>query len=279
MESIREKSILEVKDIGWKGSQLRCLLLTSIGATELQNSLIKIIGQKTVDDLKIKFTDDFDYYPKGFTDPREIELDKEKIQIGGSIDYCTKLNKWWLARSARTPVWDLVCKAEIDGSPGLILVEAKAHKNELLKEQDSTGAKKESLNYLRIEVALSGINKAYGYNLSPDSHYQLANRIAWSHKLASMGIPIILVYLGCISTDEMSVKKESLIKELEEWEKIVTDYSKEIGFEAWNAKIPGELLKDEDSSDTPSFVFPIIRTANIQLSKLELGLTITIERQ
>ena len=185
------KTNLEVEDIGWKGSQQRCLLLTSNGATELQNSLIKIIGQRTVDKLKIKFTDDFDYFPKGLANPREIELDKEKIPINGSIDYCTKLNKWWLEKSARTPVWDLVCKAEIDGLPGVILVEAKAHNNELYKEKDKTGSEKRSANYESIKEALDLVNTKYNYNLSPDTHYQLSNRIAWSIKLASLGIPVV----------------------------------------------------------------------------------------
>lgn len=276
------KTNLEVEDIGWKGSQQRCLLLTSNGATELQNSLIKIIGQRTVDKLKIKFTDDFDYFPKGLANPREIELDKEKIPINGSIDYCTKLNKWWLEKSARTPVWDLVCTAEIDGLPGVILVEAKAHNNELYKEKDKTRSEKGSANYNRIDKALKLVNTRYKYNLSPDTHYQLSNRIAWSIKLASLGIPVVLIYLGCINTDEMESsisKDDSLIKGIKDWKELVEKYSREIGFDAWNEKIPGEILKDEESSDTPSFVFPIIRAANIQLSKLELGLTITIDSQ
>lgn len=278
MKSINGKSVFDAKELGWKGSKQRCLLLTSMGATELQNWLIQIISQKTVDELKVKFTDDFDYYPKGFTDPREIELDKEEIPIDGSIDYCTKLNRWWLLRSARTPVWDLVCKAEVDGCPGLILVESKAHKNELLKEQDSTRAKKGTPNHERIKQALTLVSNAYGYDLSPNNHYQIANRIAWSLKLSSMGIPVVLVYLGCIETKEMSIsKKDSLIKGLEQWNTILTDYSKEIGFKDWETKISGKNLQDENSSVAPSFVYPIIRVVNIQLQRGELDLTCIID--
>lgn len=282
MIKVSNKTVVEVNDMGWKGSKQRCLLLTSNGATELQNSLIKIIGQETIDELKIQFTDDFDYYPKGFTDPREIELDKEKIPINGSIDYCTTLNKWWLEKSARTPVWDLVCKAEIDGLPGVILVEAKAHNNELYKENDKTGSEKGSANYNRIEEALKLVNTRYKYNLSPDTHYQLSNRIAWSIKLASLGIPVVLIYLGCINTEEMEssiYKNDSLIKGIKDWKELVEKYSGEVGFKKWEEPIPGNGLQEEDRTITPSFVFPIIRAANIQLSKLELGLTITIDSQ
>ncbi len=160
MVSIRVESILEAEDIGWKGSQQRCLLLTSMGKDNLQDALLKIIGQKLVSDLKIIFTDDFEYYPKGLINPREIELDKEMMPVGGSIEYCNKLNNWWLHEENRkTPTWDLVCKAEIEGSPGLILVETKAHINELLKKPDKTGAKIGSPNYVKIRKALSQITE------------------------------------------------------------------------------------------------------------------------
>ncbi len=280
MITISNEAVVEVNNMGWKGSKLRCLLLTSMSKEELQESLIHIIGQETIDKLKIKFTDDFDYFPKGLTNPREIELDKEKIPINGSIDYCTTLNKWWLKKSARTPVWDLVCKAEIDGLPGLILVEAKAHNNELYKENDKTGSEKGSANYNRIEEALKLVNTRYKYNLSPDTHYQLSNRIAWSIKLASLGIPVVLIYLGCINTKEMESsinKKDSLIKGSKDWKELVEKYSREVGFKQWEEPISGNRLQEEDCTITPSFVYPIIRAENIRLEKVELNLTCTIE--
>lgn len=280
MITISNKTVVEVNDMGWKGSKLRCLLLTSMRKEKLQESLIHIIGQETIDKLKIKFTDDFDHFPKGLANPREIELDKEKIPINGSIDYCTTLNKWWLEKSARTPVWDLVCKAEIDGAQGLILVEAKAHNNELYKENDKTGSEKGSANYHRIEEALKQVNGFYSYKLSPDTHYQLSNRIAWSIKLASLGIPVVLIYLGCINTEEMESsisKNDSLIMGINDWKELVEKYSGEVGFKKWEEPIPGNGLHEEDCTITPSFVYPIIRAENIRLEKGELNLTCTIE--
>lgn len=280
MKTINMKTVIDSQKMEWKGSQQRCLLLTSMGATELQESLIHIIGQETIDKLKIKFTDDFDYFPKGLANPREIELDKEKIPIDGSIDYCTKLNKWWLKKSAKTPVWDLVCKAEIEGLPGLILVEAKAHNNELYKEKDKTGSEKGSANYNRIEEALKLVNTRYKYNLSPDTHYQLSNRIAWSIKLASLGIPVVLIYLGCINTEEMlsSINKnDPLIKGSKDWKELVENYSGEVGFKQWEEKILGKWLQEDEScSAKPSFLYPIIRAVDIQLVRGEINLNYTI---
>ncbi len=45
-----------------------------------------------------------------------------------------------------------------------------------------------------------------GWNLSRDSHYQLANRFAWAWKLASMGVPVVLVYLGFLGAAEMGLR-------------------------------------------------------------------------
>ncbi len=278
MDSIRVTTTLDADNIGWKGSQLRCLLLTSLETSALQKSLKRIINQKDVDGLVIEFANDFKYYPQGFTDWREIEIDKEKIPINGSIDYCEKLNSWWLERSARTPVWDFACTAEINGKQGFILVEAKAHMNELLKEQDKSGARMGSPNRRKIVEALSHIEREYNYKLSADNHYQLSNRLAWSLKLASLGIPVVLIYLGCIKTEEMTVsKKDSLFEDSKQWDDVVTQYSEEINFRDWGKMISGEKLQDITCSVAPGFVYPIIRTANIQLQKGALNLTCNID--
>ena len=278
MKPIKFKSCFDNKHLGWKGSQQRCLLLTSMGKDILQDALSKIIGQQTLSDLKIIFTDDFDYYPKGLINPREIELDKEMMPVGGSIEYSNKLNNWWLhEKNRKTPTWDLVCKAEIEGCPGLILIEAKAHISELLRKRDKTGAKKDSPNYIKIENALSEVSTAYNYSLSADNHYQLSNRIAWSIKLASMGISVVLLYLGFIDTKEMDDKKSDLIKDLRQWKKIVGDFSEEIGFKNWENRIHGDKMKREDDSINPSFVYPIIRVANVQIDRGELDLTLNID--
>ena len=39
--------------------------------------------------------------------------------------------------------------------------------------------------------------------LSPDSHYQISNRFAWAWKLATLHIPVVLVYLGFLNADDM----------------------------------------------------------------------------
>lgn len=76
---------------------------------------------------------------------------------------------WWIVkRSARvrTPNFDLIRTATICGKPGVLLVEARAHHGEL----ESCGK----------------------------SFYQVSNRIAWGWRLASLGVPVTVLYLGFV---------------------------------------------------------------------------------
>ena len=205
-------------------------------------------------------------------------MDKAHIPINGSIEYCKTLKNWWLGKRARTPVWDFICNAEINGTPGLILIEAKAHKNELENTKDKSKAQKGSLNRCKIKSALKKINELYCYKLSADDHFQLSNRIAWSIKLASLGIPVVLIYLGFLNTKEMTISKDdSLLSNAKEWETLVTKYSKDIDFEDWSKKISGEKLRDDSNLSESSFVYPIIRSINIQIETVDLSAKCTVE--
>ena len=41
------------------------------------------------------------------------------------------------------------------------------------------------------------------WRLSAEHHFQLANRFAWSWKLATLGVPVVLLYLGFLNAVEM----------------------------------------------------------------------------
>ena len=64
MDITIQKTTLPVKTIVWKGSRLRCLLLTSMEKSLLQSTLINIINNEAVNGLEVKFTDEFEYFPK-----------------------------------------------------------------------------------------------------------------------------------------------------------------------------------------------------------------------
>jgi len=92
-----------------------------------------------------------------------------------------------------------------------------------------------------------------GFNLMANSHYQLSNRFAFAWKLATMKIPVILVYLGFLDADEMSGRK---LRDHAQWRKCVVDRSKGvIPAEAWDRTF--------DIDGTPLTV--LIRSAKVRI--------------
>jgi hypothetical protein len=113
----------------------------------------------------------------------------------------------------------------------LLLVEAKAHSNELstrgkLKPRTPKGWK----NHERIEKAIREASAALNrvspaWALSRDSHYQLCNRFAWAWKLASLGVPVILMYLGFLNADEMAYRGQPF-GTAGDWDSVLRAYSR-----------------------------------------------------
>jgi hypothetical protein len=116
------------------------------------------------------------------------------------------LKDWWLCHKAgaNTPNWDIAAVCEIEGRSGLVLVEAKANWRELGKAGKSIKANASDntrQNDNRIAAAIKEACEGWRHldkrvSIKHDSHYQLANRLAFAWKLASLGIPVVLVYLG-----------------------------------------------------------------------------------
>lgn len=116
----------------------------------------------------------------------------------------------------------------------MLLVEAKAHTSELKMEGKRLDGNVQ--NHERICGALKMASEALnrilpGWSLSADSCYQIANRFAWAWKVASLGVPVILVYLGFLGAKEMSNEGE-LLNDAAEWEGLVRSHSRGIVPEA-----------------------------------------------
>ena len=98
---------------------------------------------------------------------------------------------------------------EVEGRPGLVLVEAKANVPELSvagKLLDTVASSASSENHQQIGRAISEAcaelqRVSASTAISRDSHYQLSNRVAFAWKLASLGVPTVLVYLGFCGDD------------------------------------------------------------------------------
>jgi hypothetical protein len=175
------------------------------------------------------------WLPQGLGHPKEAKLGETPNLL--SAEYREALTDWWLAvrPRANTPNWDLASTATVNGREGLVLVEAKAH----TKELDTAGkllgpsASKNSVkNHQRITACIREANDALNgicpaWNLTTTSHYQLANRFAWSWKIVSLGIPVVLVYLGFLEANEM-VDVGAPLEDADAWEKLVRHHGQGI---------------------------------------------------
>lgn len=149
--------------------------------------------------------------PRGYGNPQEARLESFLSQALPDMQLSAQLQEWWLVhtRGANTPNWDIAVACEVEGRRGLVLVEAKANWPELGRSGKKLpeGASPHSVeNHLRIGTAIEESLAAWqqidsGVAVSRDTHYQLSNRLAFSWKLASLGIPVVLIYLGFMGDD------------------------------------------------------------------------------
>ena len=76
-----------------------------------------------------------------------------------------------------------------------------------------------------------------GWNLSTESHYQLSNRFAWNWKLASLGVPVVLVYLGFLNANEMEHRGKTF-SSFEDWKACMKTHAADIvPDKAWGATL------------------------------------------
>ena len=109
-------------------------------------------------------------------------------------------------------------------------MEAKAHAEELsptAKVLPSTpnGWRNHERIGNAIGEAATGLRLATGglWSISRDSHYQLSNRFGWAWKLASLGIPVVLIYLGFLDAIEMTDRGQPFGSE-DEWRSVLMDH-------------------------------------------------------
>ena len=225
-----------------RGSRPRCVLLVDGDKEEAAARLTQLVD---VDDVEVTPSDIWMPFGKPVrngngswdtTPADEVELDKPTDLVPHTISECLK--DWWLAVSEndpRTPNWDIASTCTVQDEKGLLLVEAKAHWNEVkgsssgkrlrAPASDNTIENHEKIGRA-IEEAAAGLRSATGggWNISRDSHYQLSNRFAWSWKLASLGVPVVLVYLGFLYATDIA-KGGNLFHSQDHWERVIKAHS------------------------------------------------------
>ena len=217
-----------------RGSRPRCVLLTRGARADVARRLTALIAMPDV-----AVSPDMATMPRGKpvrangrwdrAPVEEAKLERASALIP-SAEIRRALKDWWLAvqrPSTQTPNWDIAAACTIRGRRGLMLAEAKAHTDELSDAGKSFGAKSNVPNHERIARAIGEANAAFSkatgtaWNLSRDRNYQLSNRFAWCWKLASLGVPVVLVYLGFLNADEMDKPFQSL----GEWESALKSHA------------------------------------------------------
>jgi hypothetical protein len=226
-----------------RGSRARCILLTDGPDVIVAHRLSVLAGPSVIID-----PNRHNWMPRGIAHPKEAKL-------GDALSFLSDEHReavvgWWLAvrKNANTPNWDIVSTGTIDGIEGLVLVEAKAHSAEikvagkpagpkLAKTKAVTGSvgagpDNSARNHVHIAGACREASDALdrvlpGWALSIESHYQLCNRFAWSWKIASLGVPVVLIYLGFLHAEEMRDQGPPF-DSAENWERLVRDHSQGI---------------------------------------------------
>lgn len=174
------------------------------------------------------------WQPRGFKEPDEACIEDCGDRFIPGVDCWNDLSSWWLChrRGANKPNWDLIVAGKLWGQPGLVLVEAKAHENELdwgskrspRKTSENSLENHEHIGHAIAEASSSLDKIVQGVQLSRDSHYQLANRVAYSWKIASMGVPVLLVYLGF--TGDAGIANVGVpFKDNEHWQSVMRAYT------------------------------------------------------
>lgn len=213
-------------DSEFRGSRRHILdlLESKSWTTRLQ----EIIGIDTV-----QVVDSPPSIPSGHQSSNETDLD-DYIRQHGAAKWPAAIGslndgRWWAPSGGTRPQMDLICCIIVGGKDGLLFVEAKAHEGELdwggkpLAKNASDGSLNNHENIrTQIEIANKHLNEQLsGFNLSINSHYQLVNRLTYLWKLADLGIPVILMYLGF--TKDTYFPKDHL-RDDQHWQRIMGGY-------------------------------------------------------
>ncbi len=211
----------------FRGSQKHILDWTS--RPEFCLELLRLVSP-----VEVRVSGRSRWMPRGHDVPEEARLETFGPEALPDVKVWSSLRTCWLAHEegANTPNWDLALSCEVEGQPGLVLIEAKANVSEL-KTSGKLLAPRASQascdNHDRIAAAITEACLQLRQispmtRISRDSHYQLSNRVAFTWKLASLGLNTVLVYLGFCGDDGIADVGEP-IKDPVHWNEVFAAYA------------------------------------------------------
>lgn len=184
--------------------------------------------------IPVKITAGAKWMPRGLSDPEEARFETFGPDWVPSHPAWVKLMDWWLLHKegANTPNWDIAMGCTIEDRPGLVLVEAKANWPELKvdgKVLDKNASKNSQENHQQIGHAIDEARSGWQridprVAINRDSHYQLANRLAFTWKLGMFGFPVVLVYLGFTRDEGIRDVGDPFIDD-QDWKRAFSKYA------------------------------------------------------
>ena len=187
--------------------------------------------------IPVKITAGAKWMPRCLEEPDEARLETFGPDWIPSHHAWGNLKDWWLIhkQGANTPNWDIAVGCIIEDRPGLVLVEAKANWQELKvdgKVLRKNASKKSQENHQQIGKAIAEANSGWQridprVAITRDSHYQLANRLAYTWKLGMLGFPVVLVYLGFTQDEGIRDVGDPFI-DSQDWNQAFSNYADSI---------------------------------------------------
>lgn len=192
----------------------------------------------TIAPIDAKITAASKWMPLSYRKPDEARLESFGPSFLPDHPAWRALQSWWLRNpsGANTPNWDIAVGCEIEGKPGLILVEAKANVlelNDVGKRMLKEASPKSRENHHQIQASIAeaqvGLKPfAKDLTIAIDSCYQLSNRIAFLWKLATLGVPTVLLYLGFCGDHGIRDVSEPFASP-EEWAEVFQSHAIAVG--------------------------------------------------
>ena len=115
----------------------------------------------------------------------------------------------------------------------------------------------ERTNSAFVGTARTNANTGLGseWSLTPDRCYQLGNRFAWAWKIASLGVPVVLVYLGFLNANEMPTPFSGHSG----WERCLLRYA--------DGCVPRNVWTTDSINVSGTSLIPIIRSADVNVRR------------
>jgi len=206
--------------------------------------------------VPVAFPSDALFMPHGVESPDEARLERFGPQLVDDGSLWADLEDWWLCHKAgaNTPHWDIAAGCILEGVPGILLVEAKANWPELgtggklLSPQASSRSRE---NHERIGAAIDEAARGWqsigvDVSISRDTHYQLANRLGFTWRLATLGIPTVLLYLGFTGDAGIADAGAPFVDD-DDWQRAFGEYARDA--------LPARFLDRRlDVAGTPAWV-------------------------